>query len=128
MSVQQFLLRFDTLTAKLQQAAVPLPDILLGLHLLYTLNIDEMQRRCIVSSISMEKESVLEDIKSAIRVQKSSLVERKDEKKETAENPTFYSDTRSFRGRSGSRENSNGIYRNNHSYDRRRSNSRGITK
>ena len=37
--IEEFMLRLDTLAAKLRQAAKPLSDTLLALHLLYTLNV-----------------------------------------------------------------------------------------
>ena len=77
-SIDKYFLRFDTATAKLQQAAEPLLKTLLALHLLYTINVDETQRRLIVSNIRLDQDNILDDIKTAIRIQKSSLVERKE--------------------------------------------------
>ena len=128
--LNKFLLRFDTIVAKLQQSAVPLPNALLSLHLLHSLNVDEMQRRCIITNISLEKESVLDDMKSAVRMLKSSIVERKVEnenKDSQCDSQAFYVNSSYPRRRSSSRGREFD-YRNqprNYERDNRRSGSRG---
>ena len=101
--ITKYLLRFDTICAKLQQSAVPLPNALLSLHLLHSLNIDEMQRRCIVSNISLDSETVLDDMKTAVRLLKSSIVEKnvkKPEPEDKVDDQSLFIDSRR---RSGSR-------------------------
>ena len=92
--IEKFLLKLETAVAKLHESSKPLPYILLALHLLHSVNVDEIQRRLIVANLYLEKETILEDINSTIRLQKVLLWK---EREKVKENPTLYTQSNNYR-------------------------------
>ena len=96
-SIGEFILRYETAEAKLRCSATALPPLLLAIHLIQSLNVDEAERRLIVSNIKFENNNeVYEQVKQSIRLHKSSLVEDKKEKAhpEESSEDTFYGEDR----------------------------------
>ena len=57
-SIGEFILRYETAEAKLRCSATALPLLLLAIHLIQSLNVDEAERRLIVSNIKFDFISV----------------------------------------------------------------------
>ena len=78
----KFLLRFETVEANLKSSMTDIPIMILAIQLLNSLNVDENQRRNIVTNIKLEDNiDVYDDIKKSIRLHKGSLVEEKKKRK-----------------------------------------------
>ena len=106
---------------------------------------DETQRCCIISNIKLDSPTILDDLKSAVKIQKSSIVERKHVESESVETTTVNSELEEAKNKSSetalymrndqynSRSGSKGRGRyddrfgkaNNYDYYRPRSRSRG---
>ena len=114
------MLEFETNSSRLLSVIPNIPPLILALQLLKSVNIDEMQRRSILSHVKFDisNENVYEDLKSAIRLLKGTLVEKS---KKTADEEAFYGDNRKFyRGRYDHRDRGRSEFRDR---DRQRNNS-----
>ena len=108
--IEPFMLKFDTAEAALRAVDCPLDKKILSLILLKAINVDKHEKRNIVSNLNMESESLYEDLKSSIRLNKGSLVEGvKKKPTEKSDDEALYTDTRkqgyhqqNFRGRAKS--------------------------
>ena len=75
-NIDPFLLRFETVESKVKNAAAKLPNMILALHLLETANFGVDQTRNILVHVKIDdEETVYEEMKSALRLLKGSLVE-----------------------------------------------------
>ena len=75
-NIDPFLLRFETAESKLKNSSARLPGMILALHLLETANLEVDQRRNILVHVKIDdEETVYEEMKSALRLLKGSLVE-----------------------------------------------------
>ena len=77
-NIDKFLLRFETVESKLKCSAVELPNLILALQLLESVNVNTDQRRSILVHVKVENvDTVYEDMKSSMRLLKGNLVEGK---------------------------------------------------
>ena len=105
--IETFMLNFDTAEAGLRALDCPVDKKILSLILMKAINVDKNEKRNIVSNLKLESETIYEDLKSSIRLHKSSLVEGKKSKQK--ENEVMYGESKSqerfssnFRGRAKS--------------------------
>ena len=74
--VDEFLLKFETNESNLKCSATGLPKLILALQLVESMNISEDQRRNVMANVKIENhETIYDDIKTAIRQLKGSIVE-----------------------------------------------------
>ena len=74
--IDKFLLRFETLESKLKSSAVELPNLILALQLLESVNVNSDQKRNILVHVKVEHvDTVYEEMKSSLRLLKGNLVE-----------------------------------------------------
>ena len=67
--IQSYIVKFETTESDLRSSGVELSSLNLAIHLLETINVDENQRRSIVSQVKFEdNSSVYDDITKAIRL------------------------------------------------------------
>ena len=75
--LDDFLLRFETTESTLRSSAVELPNVVLALQLIKSVNVNSNQRRNILVHVDMDKtDTVYDDMKSSIRLMKGSIVEK----------------------------------------------------
>ena len=76
--IDDFLLEYETAISRLLTVIPNIPKIILALQLLRAINVDEIQRRTILSNVKFDisNENVYEDLKTSIRLLKGSLVEK----------------------------------------------------
>ena len=77
-TVDDFLLRYDTIDSQLKSCDETLSQRTLACHLISKLNVDELQKQNVLTKVKFEdNQNVFEDVKSAIRLLKGSLVSDK---------------------------------------------------
>ena len=109
-NLDEFLLRFETVESKLKCSAVELPNLILALQLLESVNVNSDQRRHILVHVKIENtDTVYDDMKSSIRLMKGSLVENNpnfklNDAEEEEVNFTKNENFRRFRSRSKSKQ------------------------
>ena len=102
--VDEFLLKFETNESNLKCSATGLPKLILALQLVESMNISEDQRRNVMANVKIENhETIYDDIKTAIRLLKGSIVEGS--KKEN-EDINYIANKNRARSRSKSRQRS----------------------
>ena len=75
-AVDDFILKYETCESNLKCSEVELPQLILALQLLESLNIYEDRKRNVLANIKMENSTTnYEDIKTAVRLLKGSIVE-----------------------------------------------------
>ena len=75
-SVDEFILKYETCESNLKCSVVELPQLILAIQLVESLNISEDQKRNILANIKIENSSTIyDDIKTAVRLLKGSIVE-----------------------------------------------------
>ena len=80
--LEKFLLKFDTAEAALKSLGILLDNKIKALLLIKAMNLEESEKRSIVTNVKIDGDSIFEDLKSSIRQHKGALVEgakRKDE-------------------------------------------------
>ena len=89
-----FLLKFETAEVNLKCSNVQLSPLTIAIHLLEAINVDENQRRNIISNIKFDDNpDVYTDLKKAIKLLEGTLVKKPEENKETvSSDDTFYGD------------------------------------
>ena len=127
--IDEFLLRFETSESQLRNSAVELPNMVLSLQLLKSVNVTSDQRRNILAQIKFENsDTIYDDLKSSMRLMKGSLVEGRandDKNKEEEINYNNSSNFRRFRSRSKSKGRFESRSFDGHGSDRGRANNRG---
>ena len=74
-AIDESILRYDTIDSKLRASGEKLSQRALACHLVFKLDVDEMEKQNILSSVKFEdNENVYEDVKQKIRLLKGSLV------------------------------------------------------
>ena len=84
-NIHDFILRFETAEADLKLSNVEVTPLTLAIHLLEAINVDENQKRNIISKVTFEDNpNVYENVKDAIKLLEGSLVTKeKSDKSET---------------------------------------------
>ena len=101
-SIDDFLLRFDTVESKLKSTATELPALVSTLHLLEAVDVSSDQRQNILVNVNVENtDTILDELKSSLRLLKGNLVETT--KIYNEEEVNFNRNDISNRGRSRSR-------------------------
>ena len=113
--IEPFMLKFDTAEAGLSALDCPVDQKILTLMLLKAINVDKSEKRTIISNMNFESQSLYDDLKTSIRLNKGALVEGfkqkpvEDDEKKSAEGEVFYGDSwrqgnfqQNFRGRTKS--------------------------
>ena len=91
--VDTFVVRYETVISEMNCAGVEVNDRIKALQLIKSINVDENQRRCILTNMNKANmDNIYVETKSSIRLLKGSLVERKAEAKEQE---VFYGESRS---------------------------------
>ena len=86
-TIEEFIIRFDTIDSKLKSTNEALSQRALACHMIYKLDLEENQKQNILASIKFENNpNVYEDVKSSIHRLKGSLV-RSSKKKLKSMNP-----------------------------------------
>ena len=108
MKVDDFLVDFETSCSRLVNVIPNIPKIVFALQLLRAVNVDEAQRRSIISNIKFDvkNDNVYEELKSSIRLLKGSLVEKSNT---TEENEAFYGQNKKFYQNRGQFNNGSGF-------------------
>ena len=111
--VDDFLLKFETSESNLKCSAVGLPQLLLALQLVESMNISDDQKRNILANVKMENhETIYDDIKTSIRLLKGTIVEGYRKKDTKEDDEVNYLDNKSkSRSRSKSRQRSKSYQR-----------------
>ena len=75
--IDEFLLRFDTAESKLRNTVVQLPNLILPLQLIDSVDVSADQKRNILANVKNveDPDTILDDMKSSLRLLKGSLVE-----------------------------------------------------
>ena len=80
--IDSFLLRFETIESQLISSAVPIPNTILSLQLLKSVNVSGDQRQNILLNVSLDNtDTVYDEMKTSIRLLKGNLLESKKEPK-----------------------------------------------
>ena len=118
-NIHDFILRFETAEADLKLSNVEVTPLTLAIHLLEAINVDENQKRNIISKVTFEDNpNVYENVKDAIKLLEGSLVTKeKSDKSETDNDVTtetaLYGENRKFFGK-GKYSNQNKRYNDRH--------------
>ena len=80
-SIDKYILRYETSESDLKCSDVDIPQKILAIQLLDTLNVDENQRRNILTAVNVDDPTnIYENMKRSVRLLKGSLVENNDNK------------------------------------------------
>ena len=111
-TLDDFILRFETVESNLKCSVVELPQLILALQLVETLNISADQKRNILANIKIENtETIYEDIKSSVRLLKGVLVEGNGHKEDNVPEDVNYVDNNRRGNRNTSRSRSKSRHR-----------------
>ena len=78
--IDAFLLRFETIESEMTSSAVPVPNSILALQLLETVDVNRDQRSNILVHVDINNtDTVYDEMKTAIRLLKGNLVEKANE-------------------------------------------------
>ena len=103
--IDEFLLKFETVESKLKCSAVELPNLILALQLLESVDVTSDQRRSILVHVKIENlDTVYEDMKSSLRLLKGNLVEGNNKQNETDDEVNFSRNDSFRRSRSKSKQ------------------------
>merc|ERR1711954_383518 len=80
--VDKFIVQYETATSEMKSTNIEINEDIQAIHLLNSINVDESEKRNIVSTAtSLKTNDLYTDVKQSIRLLKGSLVENKTEKK-----------------------------------------------
>ena len=103
--VDKFILRFETAESNLRCSELEVPQEILAIQLINSINVDKAQKQNIVANVKYENnKSVYSDMKKSIKLLKGCLVE--DKSKDADDDVMYGENKRSFHRRSASRERS----------------------
>ena len=96
--IDPFILRFETAESKVRNSAVPLPNVVLALQLIDTVNVTSDQRSNILTQVKMENtDTVYDEMKGALRLFKGNLVEDNIAVKNDKDEDVNYNKNENFR-------------------------------